>query len=464
MAPAEALHELRSLRQEMTQERPLPAPKETQRLKELEQEASKLKTSLQNMEQKYEGIQLEYRQARSLYESKVATAQEEARRWKTKLEETVHQQRLTADDRLQVEQQASQAVREVETLREEQKHELQDLQERCHKLEEAIRTRDASLDGTAEKVRQAEERQRLLDERLEDQARLLEDQTKLTERAQEELAGWRAENENLSHEIDKLRLLLGDEKIYKDKLEERLRRAEEEKNALRTGLNEAQVRLQSLQGEYKAVCGQLEREKNSAQAMLEELREKASVLGEKNENLERSRLRLVKEIEDAARQADEWKLRAKDFEHAAQDAEQKVEAQAEEARKLALILEERERDLDASRRQVREAIAQLEQRDLIHRRAQLTEQLSMKEERLKALIQEQSQLESEMRHKEEKMRGILAEQERIEKEIVEGKQAQRHHLEQAKREKPTVKIGRPATESKKTSGAQDPSPSFGAGA
>ncbi len=552
------------------------------RMQSLEQETARLKSAVKSAEQKYEAIQEEYRQARALYENKVVTSQEEARKWKTKLDEGSQKSRLAAEDSLKLEKRMLEGEREIENLRAEKsrfsgeldklrkqfaeeqslrlktsqlqtelaqdktalQQEAEVLRGRTRELEQTLQSRQASLDEAARKLRLSEESRAILDqerssfqqeaedfsaqcgkmevelenrnaaleeaivkgqaleaknrdlalllqetreqadswmkrcereevlrldevEQLQGQVTLMhskmealkdslahaERKTADFEKArltlEDELGQWRASAESFSLEIDKLRLLLGDEKIFRDKLEDRLNRAEEERTFLQTDLAESKLRLNALQAESQSTRAQFEQERKSAESLAEELRLEVSHLREKNENLEKSRLRLVKETEEALRQTDEWKLRAKDLEHASSDLEQRLAAEERALRDSAARLEDRERDLEAVRKQNRDLVMQLEQRDLMHRRNQLAEQMTQREEKLKGLIQEQGQLEAEMRQKEEKMRSILAEQERIEKEIVESKQAQRHHMEQTKREKST-KVLRPNAVEKMT--------------
>jgi len=546
------------------------------RIQTLEQEAARLKAVVKSAEQKYEAIQEEYRQARALYENKVVTSQEEARKWKTKLDEVSQKSRLAAEDSLKLEKRMLEGEREAENLRsdknritgeleklrkhfsEEQlvrakteqlqsvlsqentllRQELEKLRLQTRDLEQTLQSKQITLDDSVRKLRVSEEARAILDqeraavqkeaedfsfrcgaleleiksshktleeavmqgqsleaknrdlalllqetreqadswmkrcereeilrldevEQLQGQVSLLNSKTEtLTESLtladrklldfektrmarEEELAKWRANSESFCLEIDKLRLLLGDEKIFRDKLEERLARTEEERSFLQADLTENKVRLSALQSEYQNSRAQFDQEKKNTDSLTEELRVEVSHLREKNEILEKSRLRLVKESEDSLRQTDEWKLKAKDLEHAASDLQQRLAAEEQVLRNSERRLEDRERDLESVRKQNRDLAVQLEQRDLMHRRNQLAEQMTQREEKLKVLIQEQSQLEAEMHQKEEKMRGILAAQELIEKEIVESKQAQRHHLEQTKREK-SPKVVRPS--------------------
>lgn len=552
------------------------------RIQNFEQETARLKAFAKSAEQKYEAIQEEYRQARALYENKIVTSQEEARKWKTKLDEGSQKARNGADDSLKLEKRMLEGEREIENLRAEKsrlageldklrkqfegepslhvktdqiqallvqekaalqqdgeklqtrvreleqvlqsrqvsfdesarklrvseearaisdqkrvsiQHEAQGFSARCHELESELENRSTALEESVVKGQSLESKNRELSmllletreqadswmkrcereetlrldevEQLQGQAALLhskmealKESLNLAERKtadfektrtvrEEELTQWRANSESFSLEIDKLRLLLGDEKIFRDKLEDRLARTEEERNFLQADFSENKARLNALQSEYQNSRAQFEQEKKNTDGLAEDLRIEASYLREKNETLEKSRLRLVKEAEDALRQTDEWKLRAKDLEHAASDLEQRLATEVQALSDGERRLEDRERELEAVRKQNRDLGVQLEQRDLMHRRTQLAEQMAQREEKLKGLIQEQSQLEAEMRQKEEKMRVILAEQERIEKEIVESKQAQRHHLEQTKRER-SLKAVRPSIVGKMT--------------
>lgn len=546
------------------------------RIQSFEQEASRLKAAAKSADQKCEAIQEEYRQARALYENKIVLSQEEARKWKTKLDEGSQKLRLAADDSLKLEKRMLEGEREVESLRAEKsrfvveldklrkqfaeeqhlrskaehlhdelsreetllRQEFEKMRLRTRDLEQTLQSRQFSLEEAARKLRAAEESRALIEQEraavqqeaeefsaqcgqleseLENRSKALEaalsegqshaqknrDLAVLLQEAREqadvwmkrsereevlrkdeieklqsesarlqserdalsetlaretvkvldleknlmeqadELAKWRSNSEGFSVEIDKLRLLLGDEKIFRDKLEERLARSDDERNFLQTDLAESKVRLNALQSEYQSARLQFEKESKDLTHESEELRGEVSQLQEKNETLEKSRLRLVKETEEALRQTDEWKLKAKDLEHAASDLERRFLDEIQSRQDKEKRLEDRERDLETVRKQNRDLVVQLEQRDLMHRRNQLAEQMTQREEKLKGLIQEQAQLEAEMRQKEEKMRVILAEQERIEKEIVESKQAQRHHLEQTKRER-SPKVVRPS--------------------
>ncbi len=168
---------------------------------------------------------------------------------------------------------------------------------------------------------------------------------------------------------------------------------------------------------------------------------------EKNEgrykDFEKSRMRMIHQIEEKEKLALEWEMKYSDLEKQILELKETCQNQDKILQNHFRQLEARERELEMARRQVREAHAQNEQRDAVQKRAQVAAQLVEKENLLKKLVKDQEKIETEIREREESMRAILVQQEAVEKEVVEAKQTQRHLLELTKREqKGKVRVGR----------------------
>ncbi len=422
--------------------------RESARAADLEKALRSQKEQLKSAEQKFLILQDEYRQARALYESKIGAAQDEGRRFKTRLDEIQQKLKQAETERQEAEKRLRDREQALDSAGSETKSlsaEIESLKLREHQIQEELENRNRSLQDAAERIHFSETD---LAAAAKTVSLLETEAANLREQARFHGVELRA-RENKIMELQKLA----------QELEGRVRSEDELRRQSLADYGLLAARYNELETQTGRISAGMEAERADFAAQMAVLQNRIEALQDEREAFEQKLTRLTAEIQEALRAAGDWKTRAEVFEREVQDMQQVRTGQDSLMAEKNRQLEERDRELEVLRRQVREVNVRLEQRDALHKREQLNEQLLQKEERLKALVGEQSSLEAEMRQREEKMRGILNEQEKIEKEIVEARQAQRHYLEQARREKNgPVKASRPSVSGIGKPMAPDPEP------
>ncbi|MCB9800283.1 MAG: hypothetical protein H6757_05955 [Candidatus Omnitrophica bacterium] len=431
--------------------------------KRLRDEREKQSTSTMDWQAQLNKVQSEAERAKSIikelknekaiYEREIAEYREEITGLRRKDEET---RTLLGQAKIDHDAFISQYEKEVEKLKGQQSRDAQLIDKLNANLEEAeaIVAEEKSLQEqsrteTAEKERalrykleealKESQTWRTTSEdwaarfkQIDEERNVLEDLRQSLESSVDE---YQAQMTKLKSEYEKTKDQIKEEAILRAQAEKRSEELERKYYSLHKSLKDQEDQLSVLKEQYQ---GDLEKFSRENELLKEKLGHAEALLNETSEKmevLEKSRLRLVKELEERGQEADELKLRIKDLEYEAKenrnardDAERKMSAYLEK-------IEENDRETDHLRRQVRDLHAQLEQRDVIQKRTQLAAQLTQKEESLKSLVKDQENIEQQIRDLEERMRKTLMDQESLEKEIIEGKQAQRHYLEQAKKEK-----------------------------
>jgi len=464
--------------------------RESARAADLEKELRSQKEQIKSAEQKFLMLQDEYRQARTLYESKIGAAQEEGRRLKTRADEIQQKLKQAETERQAAEKLLKDHEQALDSAGSETKNlsaEIESLKLRKHQIQEEVENRNRSLQDAAERIhfletdimarsRETElaaENCRQLERELESFQTRGSEQEAMLERARQDLAAAAKTVSLLETEAANLReqarfhgveLRARENKIIElqklsQELENRARSDDELRRQALADYGLLAARYNELESQAGRISAGIEAERADFASQMAVLQNRIEALQDEREDFDHKTTRLTSEIQDALRAAGDWKTKAEAFEREIQDMKQVRVGQDSLMADKNRQLEDRDRELEVLRRQVRELNVRLEQRDALHKREQLNEQLSQKEERLKSLVGEQSSLEAEMRQREEKMRGILNEQEKIEKEIVEARQAQRHYLEQARREKNgPVKSSRPSVSGISKPAAPDQEP------
>jgi len=434
-----------------------------QRLEEKEKQLELLRAQVTQIEDKYDSLREEYRQARELFEERMTKA------GSAESGDLVRYQNLvrTLENK---NRETEERARQLELLLREKENEKSKNDERTEdRVFDLLRDLDAqkaqnrSLKDELERFeKEKAERDAQMPKAADLEARLVlmrdevYQERKRNQEIREELQAAESIRTEWEQKVELLaRQLTGIEELHRNRtssLEEQLSRGESERRQWEDRFLEAQEREACAARERDELLQELEQKKQQESERQERLAfleqeyqrlkiqyEDASFLlkqtEERQKGAEEDRRMMAESLKQKEEAVLTWEKKIADLEATMAELDKIRAAQEQMLQEKGKQLEMRERELEASRRQLREMTQQVEQREMAQKRAQISNQLAEKEIYLKRLVHEQEKFEGEIRQREESMRDIMAQQELLEKEIIEIKQTQRHLLEQTKKER-----------------------------
>lgn len=392
-------------------------------LHERDTEIRRLQSLLAVASEKYEGLQEEYRQARSLFEEKLNTITHEARETKQKTEQTVSNLAQREKNQLEALKQA-----------EENRKSLQEWQEKYIFLEKAAKLH-------AEK---AEARIKELEDQNQRQTHTAESLKRDLDKSHTKIEEWAAK---LNAQIQINEALENKSQLFAEELKHIKQTLEESKEQYAGALNRC-VRLEKEKADISAALEKEKQEKTSRDADLLSIRQRYE---EKLEALAHDLVLWEEKVSQLSAEVREFEVKKQDWSQMLVKKEQEIHRLEKKTGEMETVIQElkatyenlehllqtntklleaKDQELLALQKQCKDLKSQLAQRETLEKREMVARQIAQKEARLKVLVEDQAKIEAEIKDRELAIRKILTEQETVEKEILESKQTRLHHLDQ----------------------------------
>ncbi|MBN1687843.1 MAG: hypothetical protein JW893_01950 [Candidatus Omnitrophica bacterium] len=249
--------------EEARAQRPLPAP-ELSLLQGREKEIKEARALLSNLEEKYDVLKDEYREARELFEEKMVQTRQEMETLRKRNKELEENARVFQNERLDFGSRIKEKEEQGRQYRGELETKNKQLEERLQQATQMIDQWRLKAEELAESVKDLERQK----ENLERGARV----------SGEQLSRWREKQETLEQQIHILQEAQQTEKTLREKVEDRLREVDKDRAKLYQELEEARRTSQSWESKYKGseervteLCRTCEKQETELQGAIQKL-------------------------------------------------------------------------------------------------------------------------------------------------------------------------------------------------
>ncbi len=393
-------------------------------VKDRDKEIQKFRAILASVEEKYEGLKEEYRQARTLFEEKFAALNKENQEWKKKSDQLAQEKEKVEEIRKNLEQEMTQRTKKFEGVDEEFRQVRTHLDAKFKQASEEIEAWKSKSEEMNKKIHALDQERVQLEQKLDQQVK--------------ENENWRGKYQEAANQLLSLESGRDNDKSHFEKEKQKWNQAEKLRVSLEFSLNEEREKAKQLQQQLATALQEIEEWKTQADEMAGKLwgleqneKNLSQLVSDKEAALKREMAVQQKELEAALAQGlqeiNDWKARFQGLAARCQELETQAGQAALENQKnkesyaeMEAVLNQKNQDAEELREFVEELKTRYNALEMAHKQEKSVR--AKAEERQKEL--EQSKLVLEQKWNEvQRGYDILQEQYRKEKMLMESQSA-----------------------------------------